>query len=81
VLGISGVTDSPLASQGLSYFEFIIIIIIIVSDMNSESFTQNIISLNATVFTFISPAYDTFRPQTAIIRCFVYDKTVPLYKI
>jgi hypothetical protein len=37
--------------------------------------------LNATIFTFISPPYDMFRPQTAIIRCFAYAKTVALYKI
>jgi hypothetical protein len=37
--------------------------------------------LNATIFTFISPHYDMFRPQTAIIRCFVYAKTVALYNM
>jgi hypothetical protein len=37
--------------------------------------------LNATIFTSISHSYDMFRPQTAIIRCFVYAKTVALYKM
>jgi hypothetical protein len=31
-------------------------------------------------FTFISPPHDMFRPQTAIIKCLVYAKTVALYK-
>jgi hypothetical protein len=35
--------------------------------------------LNATTFTFVSPPYGMFRPQTAIIRCFVYAKTVALH--
>jgi hypothetical protein len=37
--------------------------------------------LNATIFTFIFPPYDMFRPQAASIRCFVYIKTVALYKM
>jgi hypothetical protein len=37
--------------------------------------------LNATIFSFISPPYDMFRPRTAIIRCLVYAKTAALHKI
>jgi hypothetical protein len=37
--------------------------------------------LSATISTCISPPYNMFRPQTAIIRCFVYAKTFALYKM
>jgi hypothetical protein len=36
---------------------------------------------HANVFTFISPPYNIFRPQTAIIRYFVYAKTDTLYEM
>jgi hypothetical protein len=38
-------------------------------------------AFNATISTLTSPPYNTFRPQAAIINCFVYAKPVVLYTI
>jgi hypothetical protein len=49
---------------------------------NSVGLSRKICSvLNATIFTSISPPYDMFWPQTAIIKCSVQAKTVALYKM
>jgi hypothetical protein len=43
-------------------------------------FIRNIFSQQCNYFTFTSP-HNMFRPQTAIIRCLNYAKTVPLYRM
>jgi hypothetical protein len=45
------------------------------------SFVHNLFRHLWNYFQFVSSSHDMFRPQTVIIRCLIYIKTVTLYKM
>jgi hypothetical protein len=49
--------------------------------LKQSVFIYNLFSHQCNYFLFSPPPHDMFRPQTAIIRCLKYAKTVALYKM